>query len=86
MTITIRIDDIIEYRPDTGRKTPPLPRPVSRRIGIRYWQEGGTEDIRQGGSLQTSGMSAHEADTHTLELITKMLREMWPEVTGSVQT
>ena len=79
MTITIRIDDIIEYRPDTGRKTPPLPRPVSRRIGIRYWQEEGPE-ARQSGGVRLYGKTKEEADTLTLETIISMLKEAWPDV------
>lgn len=80
MTITIRIDDIIEYRPDTGRKTPPPPRPVSRRIGIRYWREDSTEDFRQSGGVRLYGKTKEEADTLTLDTIISMLKEAWPSV------
>ena len=79
MTITIKIDDIVEYRPDTGRRTPPQPRQVSRRIGIRYWPEGGPE-ARQSGGVRLYGKTKEEADTLTLETIISMLKEAWPDV------
>jgi len=80
MTITIKIDDIVEYRPDTGRKTPPPPRVVSRRIGIRYWREDSTEGFRQSGGVRLYGDAKEKADERTLDTIISMLKEAWPDV------
>ena len=79
MTITIKIDDIVEYRPDPGRKTIAPPRPISRRIGIRYWPEGGPE-AKQSGGVRLYGKTKEEADTLTLDTIISMLKEAWPSV------